>query len=511
MPNEQESLAGYLWRLSEVNGYTGVDHLRRVYSKPLTLWKSMHRPYRGDDAEDKLIPHLIAITGLKAEVFRESLFKDLPGKNERDNRVDVSLFDWRIGVPRICPDCLLQAAMMPKEWELLPFSVCPVHKKSLIHECPACGESLDLHADLATHCHACEVKWADSCIENREVPEYQAEWLAAKNGSEWLHEFGWMLLKAVRPMDFQHNGIKFYDAPVSRLPTLLDAAWNLMKSGRARDDWEAIRAFRFGSLSGLMLNRFHVKAGLPHTSGVPENLVQDHEMKPRWARLNYSSEVIGWTLDTGNLISAMGLEKMLSPYDIDDNASFQSVLRDEARSIIDRFGFTPVKKERDPKRKRYDIRIVNEWIERIPLYESSENTAELYWAKVNDPLLRLFNSSIISLAEAIHAGRVCGYRRLHSGISCLGVEYATLRDWLTLRLDITCSEPIEIYTLRAITYLSRNTLIELAAAKILVPTRGEFQGRYYTGDSVKRFILANEDRLLRITGSDSDIDPSLFV
>ena len=126
-PNEQESLAGYLWRLSEANGYGGVDHMRRVYNKVPVLWRSLHRPYPGQFSEEKLIPHLVMMTELDGYVFRKTLFDLLPGKNELDHPVDSPLLDWRVGFTRICPDCLKETGIMPKEWELMPFSVCPLH------------------------------------------------------------------------------------------------------------------------------------------------------------------------------------------------------------------------------------------------------------------------------------------------------------------------------------------------------------------------------------------------
>jgi hypothetical protein len=494
MPDHRESLAGYLWRLSEANGYTGVERMRGVFNHAGVLWRMMLRPY--DDDTYKVLPVLQDMTGLNQQVFLDTCLADIPGKCEAAHHVNAPFLDWRTGFTRICPDCLAEQGVMFKQWDMLPYSVCDIHRRRLIHQCPACETPIKLHADLHLHCHKCETSWAHSCKANEDVPEYQAAWQRADDQEGWLREFGWMILRAARPMDFQHCRVKYYNAPVDSLEPLLMSAWNLMTDGEQRRNWEASRAFRFAHLSGLKVKKSHVKPGLPAGFNVLRNRVADNELMPTWATAKYSPEMISWTFNTENLIDFIGLSKIVTSLPSYDREYFQHILRTEAREIIERLGFEPLKHEYKINNQRFDIRSVNEWIEQIPLYESLESAPELIWIEANDPILRIHGADIIVLANCIRYGEVEGYRRLHNGIGTLGLRQSDLDQWLLSHLTELCRTPVVTFTVSSMTGLGKGALTQLSKKGILRREPGKELCTYLNGDDVKNYILENKSKLL---------------
>ena len=493
-PNSRESFAGYIWRLSEANGYSSVDHMRKALKLSPALSRSLVRPYVEDF--EKVIKSLIAITtNFSADALLETCFADLPSKSERKFNVNAPLLDWRTSLVRICPDCLEQNGMILKEWQHLTHTVCPTHNKQIIHKCPSCNTQIELHADLIYKCHHCNVEWKTSCRKVHQLPAYQDSLINANDKNQWLFEFGWSLLKVARPMDLQHNCIKNYDAPLDDLRKLLDRAWQLQTDPQFRHDFQAMRAFRFATLSGLMLNEFDVKIGLPNRLGVPENEVESFYLMPRWARDNYSSDMIGWSIDTENLIKALNIELICDSLPTDDHEYFHYSLRKATREIIARLGFDEVRKEAHTRKRRYDIRGVNKWVEEIPAFESVEQKLQLYWVTADDPALRIHGVDIVELVNDIRSGELKGYRRLYSGINPIGVDPDALRVWLKNRLTQLCSAPVLRYTALIMTQLSKQSLSCLAKDGVITFEKGENGCAYVNGDSLMNYINNNQSNL----------------
>src|SRR4030095_7517498 len=122
-PRPGESFPGYLLRLTEENSY---DSLRWIPEQAgLTV-----DPTRGQWADlwtpGPHITLLCEMTGLsQAELasLQEPLAPDC-------------LVRWK--APKVCPSCLREESGCRKAWDVLPFTVCPVHRIILVDSCHHC-------------------------------------------------------------------------------------------------------------------------------------------------------------------------------------------------------------------------------------------------------------------------------------------------------------------------------------------------------------------------------------
>src|SRR6266542_4078874 len=122
-PRPGESFPGYLLRLTEENSY---DSLRWIPEQAgLTV-----DPTRGQWADlwtpGPHITLLCEMTGL-SQVELTSLQEPL---------APDCLMRWK--APKVCPSCLREESWCRKAWDVLPFTVCPLHRIVLIDSCPHC-------------------------------------------------------------------------------------------------------------------------------------------------------------------------------------------------------------------------------------------------------------------------------------------------------------------------------------------------------------------------------------
>jgi hypothetical protein len=122
-PRPGESFPGYLLRLTEENSY---DSLRWIPEQTgLTV-----DPTRGQWADlwtpGPHITLLCEMTGL-SQVELASLQEPL---------APDCLVRWK--APKVCPSCLREESWYRKAWDVLPFTVCPLHRIVLVDSCPHC-------------------------------------------------------------------------------------------------------------------------------------------------------------------------------------------------------------------------------------------------------------------------------------------------------------------------------------------------------------------------------------
>jgi hypothetical protein len=72
---------------------------------------------------------------------------------------------------KICPGCLRESGYARKMWELIPVTVCPIHKCLLLDECPNCNARLTWIRESISQCR-CEFDWREYCtplVEENEL------------------------------------------------------------------------------------------------------------------------------------------------------------------------------------------------------------------------------------------------------------------------------------------------------------------------------------------------------
>lgn len=147
-PKPTESLQGYLLRLAEVNGHTGIGRTFAVAG--LT---------RNDLAWTNLdLARLAAPIGCPVETLEAIAYKH----RSDDDRVfrilghEVALQDLSLSKAKVCPECVEELGYIEATWDLTLFVGCPVHKRACLWFCGKCKKKVagDRESMLTCRCGA---------------------------------------------------------------------------------------------------------------------------------------------------------------------------------------------------------------------------------------------------------------------------------------------------------------------------------------------------------------------
>ncbi len=220
-PYADESLAGYLVRLTEANGYqlswwlplAGLS--RHLFT---ASWESLLRPTTD-------FTRLAQCTGRAVAVFDEWCWL---------TRAAGALDYHR---PQVCGQCLAESAYCRRVWDEMAVTVCPRHFVRLWDVCPVCQQPLRWRRNLVSVCH-CGADWR-YCP----TPELPA---AERQANDWLQEDaavaspGWPPLTYVERSRLLLALVPFTPALIQRLPvrasrshTALEAAAAVLLGGPA--------------------------------------------------------------------------------------------------------------------------------------------------------------------------------------------------------------------------------------------------------------------------------------
>lgn len=133
-----EGLNGYLLRLAEGNGFSGIHFLvqnHAVTTKQLKEWLGLER----GDALWYMLPQI--------KSSRTTYFQQ-----------------WNYKSSRYCPDCLQENPVWRREWECLYYTVCAVHGCRLVELCGACGKPLTWRRTRLLYCD-CGVRLQGEKVE----------------------------------------------------------------------------------------------------------------------------------------------------------------------------------------------------------------------------------------------------------------------------------------------------------------------------------------------------------
>lgn len=134
-PLARESPRGYLCRVAYEHGYCG----------PLSLAQIAGLPTSGLEREDgaKQISHVLR---LEPDEWRAMCYRHIKGRDRFDQRAfcgaRVSADDLNYGRPRLCTACLRERPIWWAVWDLGIVTACPIHRRRLLDECPACKGKL---------------------------------------------------------------------------------------------------------------------------------------------------------------------------------------------------------------------------------------------------------------------------------------------------------------------------------------------------------------------------------
>jgi hypothetical protein len=159
VPKPDESLMGYILRLTEENGYDTPNWIFNLARLNIKVFDGGWSALIDNDFVSTSLEQLL---GLEHSEFNEikSRFSELNYQVLTTIRsASVSLIKFH--APKVCPACLEQASYYRGVWDLFPFTACPTHSAVLIDRCPRCGKRISWVRQKVSVCR-CGFDWRGS-------------------------------------------------------------------------------------------------------------------------------------------------------------------------------------------------------------------------------------------------------------------------------------------------------------------------------------------------------------
>lgn len=187
-----ESTFGFLLRFANDNGYAGLHPfkwpMRAIAGTP--------------DIRFITLADIEAVTGHPVGLLRARLLMDydpLSGRYGFPFRIlerHVYADAYNFYAPRVCPECLREAAILRLEWEPALMIACEQHRLILRDQCPDCGEYLSWRRLFFAHCN-CGSSMAEWQAKAARRDELEFQWLVfahhrrevAPPASRWMRRF----------------------------------------------------------------------------------------------------------------------------------------------------------------------------------------------------------------------------------------------------------------------------------------------------------------------------------
>lgn len=135
-PNKDESLFGYILRVSEANGYGSPAPVLSIAGYSTLMLRSANFDCRK-------LSKVLGVDGLESISYSSlsSLAIHSAAGGFAKKRLRVPDL-WRLDSPKICPHCIHEKGFIEQHWDLAFMTACPKHRIKALSECPSCGVSL---------------------------------------------------------------------------------------------------------------------------------------------------------------------------------------------------------------------------------------------------------------------------------------------------------------------------------------------------------------------------------
>jgi hypothetical protein len=158
-PYPDESLMGYILRLTEENGYDRPSWIFELAGMRFNVWGGGWYAFYHPGFDPAPLERVI---GLRHSEFQALKYGNVPSKRAvifSDHQLSVDFI--RFSAPKMCPACLQEANYYRRFWDLLPLTVCPDHRLMLLDTCPGCSRPLSWSREKMSVCH-CGFDWRTS-------------------------------------------------------------------------------------------------------------------------------------------------------------------------------------------------------------------------------------------------------------------------------------------------------------------------------------------------------------
>jgi len=158
-----ESFWGYMTRLSEANGYPFSHWILNLAQIKMSHLFSRHSIVFQQDLDLSTLARLIGVDVSKL------LALTYPLVATTEQHTQPKHLFWHLPVRRqiitlqrskICPTCLRESNYCSRLWDLVPLTVCHLHKSLLIDACPKCNRSITWSREHVCFC-PCGFDWRD--------------------------------------------------------------------------------------------------------------------------------------------------------------------------------------------------------------------------------------------------------------------------------------------------------------------------------------------------------------
>lgn len=174
VPYEDESLPGYILRLTDLNDYESTAWI---------LWMAHLREFTRRRIVSLCLKPKANLTGLAVlSGAREDAIRALqyqPTSIVKSRLMgdydafgnSLPLYTIRIQNPKLCPLCLREQPYIRKVWDLGMVTACPIHSCLLLGGCPSCGKPFSWFRKRVCECVRCGLDWRK--VEPSTVPAHE--------------------------------------------------------------------------------------------------------------------------------------------------------------------------------------------------------------------------------------------------------------------------------------------------------------------------------------------------
>jgi hypothetical protein len=150
-----ESFPGYLLRLGEQNGYAGIQDLLKVVGldSSRNLLKSLLDIRADVDALRTLSSMAVGRSGHLARYRVDRIGNDDSVISIGECRVSLDALE-SVRAP-VCPICLASGDFALESWDLVPVTVCTIHRVQLRDTCHECGQPIKWTRTALMNCASC--------------------------------------------------------------------------------------------------------------------------------------------------------------------------------------------------------------------------------------------------------------------------------------------------------------------------------------------------------------------
>lgn len=170
-----ESLAGYLLRLTEKNYYDSPTWI-------FDLASLSHYNFNANllDPSKNSLSLLSQLTGVEQNILWELALpissKDSIGVHIKAFGRLIPLYAVHKSTAKVCPDCLTESQYCRKIWDLSIVTACPIHSCLLIDKCPNCKKPITWLRSSITRCKNCDFDWREYSSSRLEQSEIALPW-----------------------------------------------------------------------------------------------------------------------------------------------------------------------------------------------------------------------------------------------------------------------------------------------------------------------------------------------